>query len=94
MRKSHCCRKEIVAQVGQMAEAYIELAAVPAPDKANDMPFPSPIRRSTKALNKVGTCSCWNFLQIAQNHLLCISPLICICMQHSNCQYAAHRFLW
>jgi hypothetical protein len=61
MRKSHCCRKEIVAQVGQMAEAYIELAAVPAPDKANDMPFPSPIRRSTKALNKVGTCSCWNF---------------------------------
>ncbi len=52
-RRSDVCRREVVAQVGQMAEAYIELAAVPAADKANEMPFPSPIRRSTKALNKV-----------------------------------------
>lgn len=42
-----------MAQVGLIAEAYIELAAVPAPDKANQMPFPSHLRRSTKALNKV-----------------------------------------
>ena len=45
-----------MAQVGLIAEAYIELAAVPAPDKANDMPFPSHLRRSTKALNKVRAC--------------------------------------
>ncbi|BDA48015.1 Serine-protein kinase ATM [Coccomyxa sp. Obi] len=49
--------KEIVAQVGLIAEAYIELAAVPAPDKANEMPFPSHLRRSTKALNKVPVVS-------------------------------------
>lgn len=44
----------MVAQVGQMAELYIELAATPAPDNANQMAFPSSLRRrSTKTLNKV-----------------------------------------
>ena len=37
----------------KMAEAYISLAALPAPDKANEMPFPSSLRRSTKLFDKV-----------------------------------------
>ena len=38
--------------MGQMAEAYIELAAAPAPGDAPHMPFPSHLRRSTKNLSK------------------------------------------
>ena len=37
----------------KMAEAYISLAALPAPDKAIEMPFPSSLRRSTKLFDKV-----------------------------------------
>ena len=37
----------------KMAEAYISLAALPAPDKAAEMPFPSSLRRSTKLFDKV-----------------------------------------
>ena len=37
----------------KMADAYIALAAAPAPDKGSDMPFPSSLRRSTKLFDKV-----------------------------------------
>ena len=37
----------------KMAEAYISLAALPAPDQATEMPFPSSLRRSTKLFDKV-----------------------------------------
>ena len=40
-------------QVQQMAEAYIELAALPVAADAVQMAFPAHLRRSTKALNKV-----------------------------------------
>ena len=40
-------------QMDGMADAYIGLAAAPAPDKASEMPFPSSLRRSTKLLDKV-----------------------------------------
>ena len=46
-------RKELVHQMDKMADAYINLAAAPAPDRASDMPFPSSLRRSTKLLDKV-----------------------------------------
>ena len=39
--------------MGMMADAYIALAAAPAPDKASEMPFPGNIRRSTKQFNTV-----------------------------------------
>ncbi len=51
-------RKELVDQVAQMAEAYIKLAAAPPPkDNAHTMSFPSQIRRTTRALNKVPVVS-------------------------------------
>lgn len=37
----------------KLADAYISLAAAPAPDKASEMPFPSSLRRSTKLFDKV-----------------------------------------
>ena len=39
-----------------MAEAYIELAAIPIAADATQMHFPSHLRRSTKNLNKVSGC--------------------------------------
>jgi hypothetical protein len=36
-----------VDQVGLMADAYIKLAAAPAPADSSTMPFPSIIKRST-----------------------------------------------
>ena len=53
----------------KMAEAYISLAALPAADKANEMPFPSSLRRSTKLFDKVlcPTFGCWSVCaQLAQ----------------------------
>ena len=46
-------RKELVQQMDKMADAYISLAAAPAPDKDPSMPFPSSLRRSTKLFDKV-----------------------------------------
>lgn len=40
-------------QMDKMADAYISLAAAPAPDKGSNMPFPSSLRRSTKLFDKV-----------------------------------------
>lgn len=36
-----------------MADAYIELAAIPVAPDATQMSFPAHLRRSTKSLNKV-----------------------------------------
>jgi hypothetical protein len=55
--------------VGQMAEAYIELAAAPASGDAPHMPFPSHLRRSTKNLSKArphGACAASLILLHAQ----------------------------
>lgn len=41
----------------KMAEAYMSLAAAPAPDKGTEMPFPSSLRRSTKLFDKVPPAS-------------------------------------
>ena len=63
----------------KMAEAYISLAALPAPDKANEMPFPSSLRRSTKLFDKV-LC-----LTFSQQLCLCTDGRLVGCQLHALC---------
>ena len=44
-----------MAQMERLAEAYIDLAALPAPQRSagvEDMPFPAQLRRSLKNLDQ------------------------------------------
>ncbi len=66
-------------QMDKMADAYISLAAAPAPDRGSDMPFPSSLRRSTKLFDKVLQQA--NLLDMQSAHMLqaarCWSADVC-----------------
>lgn len=50
-------RKEVVKQVSLVVEGYIELAAVPVSDKANQMPLPAAWKRAHRDLHLVPVVS-------------------------------------